>query len=218
MSKNLFTDEQVEQLLMNHYVRHASKTTVSFTEEFKRLFYQKRQQGYLVNQIFVECGIDPGILGEKRSEGFCYTINNQCGFIALYKGSSGRKLEHKPRPENETDAEKLRRLEHEVAYTRQEIEFKKNSNGRYGGSETMGIQAPAEVKFSIIYEAIKSDDNLLNISYMCRIAGVSRSGFYAWMAAAPAREACETMIKQISSSSLKHTTSEDMPRVQKGST
>lgn len=129
MSKNLFTYEQVEQLLMNHYVRHASKTTVSFTEEFKRLFYQKRQQGYLVNQIFVECGIDPGILGEKRIEGFCYTINKQSkrpeGFKALYKGSSGRKLEHKPKPENETDAEKLRRLEHEVAYTRQEVEFLK---------------------------------------------------------------------------------------------
>lgn len=55
----------------------------------------------------------------------------------------------------------------------------------------MGIQAPAEVKFAIIYEAIRQDQNLLNISQMCRIAGVSRSGFYAWMDAAPTRKTRE---------------------------
>ena len=52
----------------------------------------------------------------------------------------------------------------------------------------MGIQAPARVKFALIYEAIRNDDNILSISYMCQIAGVSRSGFYAWMNAAPARK------------------------------
>ena len=51
----------------------------------------------------------------------------------------------------------------------------------------MGIQAPAAVKFALIYEAIQQDDNALSISYMCQVAGVSRSGFYAWMNAAPAR-------------------------------
>ena len=50
----------------------------------------------------------------------------------------------------------------------------------------MGIKAPAEVKFALIYEAVKHDDNMLSISYMCEIAGVSRSGYYAWVNAAPA--------------------------------
>ena len=51
----------------------------------------------------------------------------------------------------------------------------------------MGIQAPAEVKFALIYEAVQRDNNELSISFMCEIAGVSRSGYYAWVKAAPAR-------------------------------
>ena len=52
----------------------------------------------------------------------------------------------------------------------------------------MGIQAPAEVKYGLIHEAVQQDDNLLSISALCRIAGVSRSGYYAWLEAAPLRQ------------------------------
>lgn len=55
----------------------------------------------------------------------------------------------------------------------------------------MGIQAPAEVKYHLIQEAIRRDDNRLNISALCRIAGVSRSGYYAWVEAAPLRQSRE---------------------------
>lgn len=45
----------------------------------------------------------------------------------------------------------------------------------------MGIQAPAEVKFQLIQNATNGDNNLLSITELCRIAGVSRSGYYNWL-------------------------------------
>lgn len=56
----------------------------------------------------------------------------------------------------------------------------------------MGIEAPAKVKFGLIREAIRNDNNLLSISWMCRIAGVSRTGYYAWVNAEPKRKERDT--------------------------
>lgn len=52
----------------------------------------------------------------------------------------------------------------------------------------MGIQTAPEIKFAMIHEAIMQEDNLLKINKMCEIAGVSRSGYYKWLASGNVRE------------------------------
>lgn len=44
----------------------------------------------------------------------------------------------------------------------------------------MAIFAKPEEKYKIIEEMISNDNNLLNIVWLCEIAEVSRSGYYAW--------------------------------------
>lgn len=49
----------------------------------------------------------------------------------------------------------------------------------------------ADSKFRIIHEVVSQPGNALHIDEMCQVAGVSRSGYYRWLAAAPLREARE---------------------------
>lgn len=55
----------------------------------------------------------------------------------------------------------------------------------------MYMNGSPQVRYEIISETIKHDDNLLNISYLCEIAGVSRSGFYYWRSNKAKRDAEE---------------------------
>ncbi|WP_368487925.1 IS3 family transposase [Clostridium sp. BJN0013] len=45
----------------------------------------------------------------------------------------------------------------------------------------MEVQAKPEEKFKIIQQMLQRDNNLLNISWLCECAGVSRSGYYNWI-------------------------------------
>lgn len=59
----------------------------------------------------------------------------------------------------------------------------------------MGIETPPAVKFKIIQEMISRDNNMLNISELCKTAGVSRSGYYNWVEAEETRQAKEVRDK-----------------------
>ena len=53
-----------------------------------------------------------------------------------------------------------------------------------------------KVKYAMIRAATQQDNNLLSISEMCRIAGVSRSGYYSWRAQEHSRNAREAADKR----------------------
>ena len=52
----------------------------------------------------------------------------------------------------------------------------------------MGVQ---DSVFAIIQETLENDDQTLNVSTLCEIAGVSRSGYYRWVKAADVRKVRE---------------------------
>lgn len=55
----------------------------------------------------------------------------------------------------------------------------------------MGIKAPSGVKFELIKQALEQSECTLSVSEMCRIAGVSRSGYYNWIDSEDVRQSRE---------------------------
>ncbi len=125
INKKLFSREEMEQLSSNKYVKAVYPSTVRFTEEFKQYFLERRSEGATSTQIFLECGIAPSVLGESRIDGFRYMVKKQASREEGLTDLSKQRRIKAPgaRLVTETDAERLRRLEHELAYTRQEVEF-----------------------------------------------------------------------------------------------
>ena len=123
--RNPFTEEQMAHLRVSHYVKNVTTYTVTFTEEFKELFYQKYKAGTAPADIFLSYGIDPKILGEDRVEGFRYNLNKA---MKLKNGFSDHRRNNYRHQKNAEDASleaQIKQLKHELAYTRQEVEFLK---------------------------------------------------------------------------------------------
>lgn len=68
MSKKIFTDEEINILSQNKYIKKVSTKGITYSDEFKELFIVENQNRKLPRQIFEECGFDIDILGMTRIE------------------------------------------------------------------------------------------------------------------------------------------------------
>lgn len=110
MKKTKFTPEQITALRQVPYTHNVTDYQIRFTNEFKQEFWKLYIQGQSPESIFKQLGYDPKILGTSRIGNFTYKLTQS-------------KLE----ADNETDAQKFRKLEGEILALRSELDALKKT-------------------------------------------------------------------------------------------
>ena len=68
MSKITFSKEDIERLNQNPYVKRVSEKSITYADEFKRMFIEEYLRGNTPRTIFIDAGFDVEILGVRRYE------------------------------------------------------------------------------------------------------------------------------------------------------
>ena len=124
MSKVKFTEEQQQELQNNKYTARVTANSLSFTKEFKELFYNEYLTGVLPREILRRYGYPVEILGKRRIWGIARCIKKE------YESNGGFRDVRSPRPaparsEELTPEQQIRQLQHKLDYLTQEVEFLK---------------------------------------------------------------------------------------------
>ena len=114
-----FTYEQMEILRKSPYVRKVGATSVSFTGDFKRLFWDIHTKSNLMPREILELhGINTEILGNARIRNIAYNLKLEYAAFGEFSDIRRSKRLEKLPPERE-----INRLRMEVEYLKQEQEF-----------------------------------------------------------------------------------------------
>ena len=122
-----FTPEEVEVLRKNPYTAYVDKKMIRFTVAFKVAFMELYRKGYPPRKILPELGYDLEMIGKARLNGISQQIRNQAeSDIGFQQGRTRRRTLSETPPDEVaalTDRQMIHRLEGEITYLRQELEF-----------------------------------------------------------------------------------------------
>lgn len=124
MGVNYFTDEQVQELRKNPYVKNCSNKSITYDISFKEFFMKEYNNGNLPSSIFIKAGFKPSVLGKIRIDQFSYSTKKQSerfeGFKDTRKGNSAR-----PKTKDLTIEEENQILKDKISILKQENDFLK---------------------------------------------------------------------------------------------
>lgn len=128
MSKRRFNEAQIKELQANPNIERCSDKSISYSKEFKVLAIKKYyEKGYSPIMIFNEAGLSRQVIGLDTPNNCLRSWRN----IYMTKGEKRLSIETRgkhpnggrPKTRGLTDADKINRLEIEVAYLKAENDF-----------------------------------------------------------------------------------------------
>lgn len=133
MSRKLLSEAEIASLKAHPGVENVTERVVIFTPEFKRKVHSRMTAGEDISDILETEGIDVSALGQTRINGMREKLRKYASRAEGFERRSSRdrrKTEASDMSQSAAAADsdiqsRLKRLEHELAYARQEIEFVK---------------------------------------------------------------------------------------------
>jgi hypothetical protein len=127
MAKRQFSEKDMKTLKANPYTYRVTPNQIQFTAEFKEIFWEKYSSGKSPTLIVFELGYDPDILGKTRIEGILHHIRHEaCSEGGFHTGYARRRKTATLEPSSSGLSDQaVIRLQNEVLYLRQELEFLK---------------------------------------------------------------------------------------------
>ncbi len=139
MPTKLLTKKEMKLLQENPYTYSVTEKTLRFTKAFKEEFWDRYQKGDKPKKILRDLGYDPDMLGDNRVISIYQTVKSEAESLEGFRDFGCKKpcvpYEKYEKNKGVSDNHAIRRLQNEVRYMRQEIEFLKkiSKEGRSKG-------------------------------------------------------------------------------------
>lgn len=120
-----YTSKQIKQLQANPYTLKVTKNKLYFTVKFKEDFWIRYQAGDAPRKILVDLGYDTSLFGQKQIDSIVQRIKKQAlsGEGFREGDNHDRRLRKTALSMEEPTESSMERMQHELLYLRQEVEF-----------------------------------------------------------------------------------------------
>lgn len=182
MSKLIFSEEDIKILRNNPYVIKVSEKSITYSDEFKRLFIESYLQGKLPKQIFCEAGFDIEMIGRKRYEQAAHRwlkAYNSDGIIGLRdtrKEASGR-----PKVTALSKDEIIERQDAKIKLLEEQLELLKKLDVIERRLVHNSLNLTNQEIYKLIADTITKYNFQNKVSHFCTLLGVARSGYYHYI-------------------------------------